>query len=217
MEIMFGEFAGHSRTGIFLHSRNVLVPLVARSCKKIHSFCGKQCIYMSLYFAVITTGVTFVFGANRMRTITLKSPVSVQVWGAISSRGLPLLRKVNGNMDSAKYQSDIIHDIEMIWECVVFPQQGYIFMHDLVPCHNSKSTRTFPECKGISILEWPGNSLDMNPIETVWYIMKKETSNQMTCKKKICGSRYVKCEIYSVAPNVLEQLYDSMPKNWRFY
>ena len=28
-------------------------------------------------------------------------------------------------MDSAKYQSDIIHDIE-ICECVVFPQNGYI-------------------------------------------------------------------------------------------
>ena len=40
-------------------------------------------------------------------------PVSVQIWGAISSRGLPLLRKVNGNMGRAKYQRDIIHGIEM--------------------------------------------------------------------------------------------------------
>ena len=43
----------------------------------------------------------------------VRSPVSVPVWGAISSRSMSPLRKVNGNMDSAKYQSDIIHDIEM--------------------------------------------------------------------------------------------------------
>ena len=60
---------------------------------------------------------------------------------------------MNGNMDSAKYQSDIIDDIEMTFECVVFPQKGYIFIHDLLTCHNFKSTRPFLECKAIPILE----------------------------------------------------------------
>ena len=81
----------------------------------------------------------------------MKLPVSVQVCEAISSRCISLQRKVNGNMDSAKNQSDIIHDIELLCECVVFPQKGYIF--DIVSCHNSKSIRTFQECKRIPILE----------------------------------------------------------------
>ena len=38
----------------------------------------------------------------------------MQVWGAISSRVMSLHGKANGNMGSAKYQSDIFHDIEMI-------------------------------------------------------------------------------------------------------
>ena len=54
-------------------------------------------------------------------------------------------------------------------------------MHDLAPCYNSKSTRIFPECKGIPILEKPGNSPDMNPIENVWNLMKKDIGNQMPC------------------------------------
>ena len=82
-------------------------------------------------------------------------PVSVQVWGAISCRGLPLLRKVNGNMGSAKHQRDIIHGIEMTSECVVFPKKEYTVMHDLAQCFNSKKTRTVLECKGIPFLEWP--------------------------------------------------------------
>ena len=50
----------------------------------------------------------------------------MQVWGPITNRGLSLQRNVNGNMDSAKYQSDIIYDIGMMFECVVFLQKGYV-------------------------------------------------------------------------------------------
>ena len=39
----------------------------------------------------------------------------------------------------------IIHDFEIVCECVV---KGYIFIHEIAPCHNSKSTRTFQECNG---------------------------------------------------------------------
>ena len=84
---------------------------------------------------------------------TVKLPASVQAWGAISNRDLSLQRNVNGNMYSAKYQSDIIRDIEITCECVVFLQKGYIFMHDLVPCHTSKNTRIFLDCKGMPVLE----------------------------------------------------------------
>ena len=80
-------------------------------------------------------------------------PASMQVCGAISNRGLFLQRNVNGNTDSAKYQSDVIHDIEMTCECVVFLQKGYSFMHDLAPYNNSKNTRIFLDCKGIPILK----------------------------------------------------------------
>ena len=64
---------------------------------------------MNLYLAVITIDAIVVFGANRMKyndkcfQTTVKSPVSVQVWGAVSSIGLSLLRKMNGNMECAKY------------------------------------------------------------------------------------------------------------------
>ena len=37
----------------------------------------------------------------------------------------------------------------MTCELFVRLQKGYIFMHDLAPCHNSKSTRIFLDCKGI--------------------------------------------------------------------
>ena len=59
-------------------------------------------------------------------------------------------------------------------------------MQDLAPCHDSTSTRTYPERKGMPILELPGNSQDMNPKE-----YNDEIGNQMPCRKKKCGSEYV--------------------------
>ena len=51
----------------------------------------------------------------------------------------------------------------------------------------------------------------MNPIENVWNITKKEIGNQMLCKKKNMWKRV--CEAwYSVAPNILEEFYNSMPR-----
>ena len=84
-------------------------------------------------------------------------------------------------------------------------------MHDLAQCHNSKSCRTFLKCKGISVLECPGNSPDMNLIENVWNIIKKVIGNQIPCKRKEMWDKV--CDTwYSVAPNVLEELYNSVPR-----
>ena len=52
---------------------------------------------------------------------------------------------------------------------------------------------------------------NMNPLETVWNIMKKEIGNEMLCKKKDMWERV--CEAwYCVAPNNLKELYKSMPR-----
>ena len=109
---------------------------------------------------------------------------------AISSRGLSLLRILNRNMDSVNYQSDFIHDIEMPCEYVVFPQKIYMLNH--ATCHKNKSARSLRECKRKPVLDWPGNSPDINLIEKVWNILQKQIVYQMSCNKKICGSEYVK-------------------------
>ena len=82
---------------------------------------------VSLDFTVIT------FDAIKCIQTTVKLPASVQVWGAISSKGPSPQRKVNVNMDSAKYQSDIIHYIDMTCKCVVLLKKGYISC--MISCH----------------------------------------------------------------------------------
>ena len=57
-------------------------------------------------------------------------------------------------------------------------------MHDLVTCHNSKSTKICLECNEIPLLKLPMNSPEINFTENVWNIMKKDIGNQLPCLKE---------------------------------
>ena len=84
-------------------------------------------------------------------------------------------------------------------------------MHYRAPCHNSKIHSTFLECYRLLILQRPGNSPLMIPKENICITMKKEIGNQMPCLKEETWKRV--CEAwYSVAPNVLKEHYNSMPR-----
>ena len=83
----------------------------------------------------------------------------------------------------------------------MFPQKGYIFMHDPAPRHNSKRTK-MSECNEIPILKWSGISPELNSTENDWNIMKKDIGNQLPCLKEKMWKRV--CEAwYSVARKVL--------------
>lgn len=62
--------------------------------------------------------------------------------------------------------------------------EGYIFMQDGAPCHTAKSIRKFLEESNIPVLDWPGNSPDMNPIENVWEFMKRELAKDNITTKR---------------------------------
>ena len=152
MEFISGKFHSYFRMCISLHSRIVLVLLAlwngTRSYIKIYPFCWNTThSHLSVFHShnnrrhyCVWRKQNDAYHAKCIQA-TVKSPVGVQDCETTNSRCISLQKKVNCNMDSAKYQSGIIHDIEIACEYVVFPH-----IHDIAPCHKSKSTRTFQEC-----------------------------------------------------------------------
>ena len=55
-----------------------------------------------------------------------------------------------------------------------------IFMQDNAPVHTCKLVREYLTQQGISTLDWPPQSPDINPIENVWAIIKQELYSQKT-------------------------------------
>ena len=56
--------------------------------------------------------------------------------------------------------------------------QSLIFMHDAAPCHRSKIVKQFLTENYMKILDWPGNSPNLNPIKNLWYKMKDLVSQK---------------------------------------
>jgi hypothetical protein len=46
------------------------------------------------------------------------------------------------------------------------------FLQDGAPCHASKKIKTFLAEQPFQVIDWPGNSPDLNPIENCWNFMK---------------------------------------------
>ena len=61
-------------------------------------------------------------------------------------------------------------------------------MQDGAPCHRSKVAKKFLGSNNIDLLEWPGNSLDLNPIENLWTNMKNKVSE----KQPLSGAELLK-------------------------
>ena len=116
---------------------------------------------------------------------SVKHPVKKMFWGCFSYNGVGPLHPVEGMMRSAQY-IDILQS-QLVSEMVnVFPDGSGIFQQDLAPCHTSKVVKKFFQEKGIRILDWPGNSPDVNPIENLWSIIKQRLREKdCTTKQKL--------------------------------
>ena len=52
------------------------------------------------------------------------------------------------------------------------------FMPDGAPCHRAKSENNFLQQNNVDILDWTGNSPDLNPIINLWHVIKNEVADQ---------------------------------------
>jgi len=85
------------------------------------------------------------------------------------------------------------------------------FQQDSAPCHKSRIvTRWFHE-RQIRLLEWPGNSPDLNPIENMWSIMKSRLRKYDTGTVAKLRSALKFLWGQEISPELCKKLAHSMP------
>ena len=60
-----------------------------------------------------------------------------------------------------------------------------ILMEDRVPVHRSKAPKEWRKLCLIEKLEWPANSVDLNPLENVWKLLKNAIQHGQSSPKSL--------------------------------
>jgi hypothetical protein len=148
---------------------------------------------------------------SRYTVKTVKHPDSVMVWGCFAGNGgrggIYFLPK-NQTMNLVRYL-EVLQDHLLDWMdrygCTHFLQDG-------APCHASKATKAFLNQQNFKIMDWPGNSPDLNPIENCWNQMKQKLKDVDISSLPKLKEALLKLWTQDLSRDYLASLSASMPR-----
>src|SRR5713226_1137107 len=165
---------------------------------------GKQWVWKQVGEGLISREVqgTVKFGGGK-----------IMVWGCMGWEGVGQLAEVEGRMDGDQYVAILEdHLVPSIEESGIFEEEA-IFQQDNEPKHTSKKAKKWMEDHNISLLDWPPQSPDLNPIECLWKHIKSELTKYPTQPKGVWEIWERVAEVWDkIRPEVCQDLIESMPR-----
>ncbi len=102
---------------------------------------------------------------------SVKFPQSVMIWAAMSSAGVGPLCFLKSTVNAAIYQ-EILEHFMLPSADKLYGDADFIFQQDLAPAHTAKGTKSWFNGHSVTVLDWPANSPDLNPIKNLWGIVR---------------------------------------------
>ncbi len=151
---------------------------------------------------------------ERHRIHVAWSPVwsfqSVMIWAAMSSAGVGPLCFLKSTVKAAIYQ-EILEHFMLPSADKLYGDADFIFQQDLAPAHTAKGTKSWFNDHGVTVLDWPANSPDLNPIENLWGIVKRKMRDTRLNNADELKAT-VKETWASIPPQQCHKLITSMPR-----
>jgi transposase len=146
----------------------------------------------------------------RYTTATVKHPQKQMVWGCFSGAGRGSLYFINANETvNANRYIDILSSKLKTSMTIAGTT---VFQQDSAPAHTAKTVQKWFKDNGVKVLDWPGNSPDLNPIENLWKILKRKLSQK--APQNMTDVRYWLTKIWctDISLELCQSLVDSMPR-----
>ncbi len=148
---------------------------------------------------------------------SVKFPQSVMIWAAMSSAGVGPLCFLKSTVNATIYQ-EILEHFMLPSADKLYVDADFIFQQDLAPAHTAKGTKSFNDSMamvfndhGVTVLDWPANSPDLNPIENLWGIVKRKMRDTRPNNADELKAT-VKETWASIPPQQCHKLITSMPR-----
>lgn len=133
---------------------------------------------------------------------------SVMIWGAFcGSRKLEIV-VIDNKMNADKYINLLGQGLKTFYD---FSDRPLIFQQDNAPCHSANKTQEWLEMNGITTMDWPARSPDLNPIENLWGILARKVyanGKQFSSVEEL--KEAIRKSWNEIDPSELENLVNSM-------
>ncbi len=140
---------------------------------------------------------------------SVKFPQSVMIWAAMSSAGVGPLCFLKSTVNAAIYQK-ILEHFMLPSADKLYGDADFIFQQDLAPTHTAKGTKSWFNDHGITVLDWPANSPDLE-IDSLWGIVKRKMRDTRPNNADDLKAT-VKETWASIPPQQCHKLITSMPR-----
>ncbi len=84
------------------------------------------------------------------------------------------------------------------------------FLQDGAPCHKNKKVMDWFKEQNIEVMDWPGNSPDLNPIKNVWSYMKKKVKDKAITSVPVLQQEILKLWTMEISQDYFKKLTNSM-------